>query len=154
MDEAKRKRVVAAYVAGKTTAEVAAEHGVSRVSVINWVRKAGHAVRKDRHRYPEALRERAVRAYLEGKSLAKVADEFGVSSRMTVSKWLRAAGHAARDRSPYPAAMREQAVAAFVAGRSARSIARELGVPIPTVHTWARAAGAANKRTRRNGADL
>ena len=90
---ARREAAVERYLAGEPAAAVAAALGVRPVTVVRWVRAAGHAPRPPGRRPTgrEADREAACARYRGGEPAAAVAAAYNVSAK-TIRAWAGKAG--------------------------------------------------------------
>ena len=145
---ATRRSAVAMYLEGDPSAAVAAAFGVTRPTVLAWLRAEGHEPRS-RRAGTAAQRAAAAARYQEGASARGVGAAFGVSAP-TVLAWVRAEGHEPRSRRAGTAAQRAAAVARYQEGASARSVGPAFGVHAVTVLAWLRAEGH-EPRSRRAG---
>ena len=139
-----REEAVARYLEGASARSVGAAFGVSDVTVLRWVRQAGHGPRGPGRRSATrpGVREEAVARYLDAERAA-VGAAFGVSHQ-TVLRWVRQAGHESRPGNgsgPAWAAKRAGAVALYREGASARAVGAAFGVSHETVRRWVRQAG-------------
>jgi len=89
-----RTELVRAYVGGAQVKELAATHGVHRVTVVEVAKRAGVPARR-RGLNAEQVEE-AARLYVHGWSLARLGERFKVDST-TAWRALRARGVAMRD---------------------------------------------------------
>lgn len=136
------QRVLAAFQAGRTVAQIAAAEGLRRVQVGRILTKHGVSYPGSRPPLDPTITARLVdAAWLAAeyatKSAVQIARELGVTPTR-VRNALERAGIARRRPPQYtalalgvkwPAEQQEQAIALYRRGLSSRAVARELGLP-------------------------
>jgi transposase-like protein len=120
-----RAAAVERYVAGESSGDVARAVGCSVPAVLEWLQKAG-----------VAIRSRTGAQSPRGERLRAAARTAGQSSQPPAP---------APTRRRYDAAIMARAVERYAAGESSYVIAREVGCTGPTVLDWVRRAGVAVK---------
>lgn len=138
----RERRVLAAFEAGHTVAQIGAAEGLRRTQVGRILKKHGIPYPGSRTPLDPAITARLtdatwLAAEYASKSAAQIARELGVT-QPRVRAALERAGIPRRRPSEYtalafgvkwPAEQQEQAVALYRGGLSARAVARELGLP-------------------------
>ena len=95
--------LIAAYDAGATISQLAAEFGIHRTTVGALLDRRQVPRHRERTAWDSGTLEKAAELYASGLSLADVADQFGIDAQ-TVANRFRRAGVAVRPRRGRPSA--------------------------------------------------
>jgi transposase-like protein len=136
------------YIPGEPVSSLARELGVSRQTIVNWMKEAGVYVPVLRSRKTgrsprmEHLFREALRQYVPGEPIPPLARELGVSDFALVS-WLKEAGvyepapaGYSRDEQLYQDVLRR-----YIPGDPVPPLAKEFGVSVSTIIRWMKEAG-------------
>lgn len=136
-----RAQAIAAYQAGMTMTQAAAQVGATKGIVWHWLRSAG-VPRRRKSRYGSieppitaTQREMGTLALKAGVPTAQIATDIGVSVQ-TVHRWATAAGIPLPPPGTYPRTVRHRATSSYQYGATMREIAERYDVDEELVRKW------------------